>query len=108
MAWFYLVVAGLLECAWAVGLKLSNGFTRLWPSVFTIVAMVASFRLLALAMRSIPVGTAYAVWTGIGAVGVAALGMAFFDESRDALRIASIALIVMGIAGLRLFGAQGS
>lgn len=106
MGWAYLVAAGLFECVWAVGLKYSNGFTRLAPSLFTIGAMVVSFKLLSLALRTIPLGTAYAVWTGIGAVGVAVVGMLAFDESRNALRVVSIGFIVLGLAGLRLFDGQ--
>ncbi len=102
MAWTYLVIAGLFECAWAIGLKFTVGFTRLWPSLFTILSMVISFWLLSLAMRSIPIGTAYAVWTGIGAVGVAVLGMAIFGESRDLMRVICLLLIVSGILGLKL------
>jgi len=102
MAWMYLVIAGLFECAWAIGLKYTEGFTRFWPSLFTILSMVISFWLLSLAMRSIPVGTAYAVWTGIGAVGVAVLGMVIFGESRDTMRVISLLLIVSGIVGLKL------
>lgn len=103
MSWFILFVAGLFECGWAVGLKYTEGFSRLWPSVWTVVALIVSIQLLALAMRSIPIGTAYAVWTGIGAVGVATFGMVFFEEPRTLLRLSSIALIVAGIAGLKLF-----
>jgi quaternary ammonium compound-resistance protein SugE len=102
MAWIFLTVAGLLEIVWAVGLKYTDGFTRLWPSTLTIVAMVASMYCLALAVRTIPIGTGYAVWTGIGAVGVAILGMVLFDEPRTLLRIGCIALIVAGILGLKL------
>ena len=102
MPWVYLTIAGLFECAWAIGLKYTDGFTRLWPSLLTIAAMAASFMLLSLAMRSIPVGTAYAVWTGIGAVGVAILGMLVLGEPRDLIRLASIGLIVAGIFGLKL------
>ncbi len=102
MAWTYLVIAGLLECAWAIGLKFTMGFTRFWPSLFTILSMVISFWLLSSAMRSIPVGTAYAVWTGIGTVGVAVLGMAIFGESRDLMRVICLLLIVSGILGLKL------
>ncbi len=106
MAWIYLAIAGLFECGWAIGLKYTEGFTRLWPSVFTILAMVVSFQLLSTAMKSIPVGTAYAVWTGVGAVGVAILGMILFGESRSVLRIVSILLVVAGIAGLKLFSGE--
>jgi len=102
MVWTYLVIAGLFECAWAIGLKFTEGFTRFWPSLFTILSMVISFWLLSFAMRSIPVGTAYAVWTGIGAVGVAVLGMAIFGESRDLMRVICLLLIVSGIVGLKL------
>jgi quaternary ammonium compound-resistance protein SugE len=102
MAWVWLTLAGLLEIVWAVGLKYTDGFTRLWPSALTIAAMIGSVYLLALAVRTIPIGTGYAVWTGIGAVGVAILGMVLFGEPKDALRIGSILLIVAGIAGLKL------
>jgi quaternary ammonium compound-resistance protein SugE len=102
MAWFYLAVAGLMEVAWAIGLKYTEGFTRPWPTVGTIAAMVISIVLLGLALRELPVGTAYAVWTGIGAVGVALLGMVLFGESASAARLASIGLIVAGIVGLKL------
>lgn len=102
MAWFYLAAAGLFECAWAIGLKYTEGFTRLWPTAATVAAMIVSFWLLALAMRSIPLGTAYAVWTGIGAVGVAALGMVLFGESREVLRVLCLLAIVVGVVGLKL------
>ncbi len=102
MAWVVLFVAGLVEVAWAVGLKYTAGFTRLWPSVLTIAGGFASFFLLAQAARTIPIGTAYAVWTGIGAVGTAALGMVLFDEPRDAVRLACIGLVVVGAVGLKL------
>ena len=102
MAWIWLILAGLLEVVWAIGLKYTEGFTRLVPSVITAAAMIASIYFLALAVRSIPIGTGYAVWTGIGAVGVAILGMILFNEPRDLLRIGSIALIVAGIVGLKL------
>jgi len=102
MAWLWLTAAGLLEIVWAVGLKYTEGFTRLVPSAITALAMIGSVYLLALAVRAIPIGTAYAVWTGIGAVGVAILGMVLFGEPKDALRIGSILLIVLGIAGLKL------
>ncbi len=106
MGWVYLFVAGLFECGWAIGLKYSDGFTKLWPSVYTITAMSVSLLLLALAMRTIPVGTAYAIWTGIGAVGVAILGMVLFGESKGIGRLLSIVLIVAGIVGLKLFSGQ--
>ncbi|MFA0813088.1 quaternary ammonium compound efflux SMR transporter SugE [Microbulbifer epialgicus] len=102
MAWIYLVVAGLFECGWAIGLKYTVGFTKLVPSLLTISAMAISFWLLSLAMKTIPVGTAYAVWTGIGAVGVAILGMFLFGESRDVMRVVCLLLIVSGIVGLKL------
>ncbi len=102
MAWVYLIIAGLFECAWAIGLKYTEGFTRLTPSVLTVAAMAISFWLLSTAMKTIPVGTAYAVWTGIGAVGVAVMGMILFGESRDVLRIISLMMIVGGIIGLKL------
>jgi quaternary ammonium compound-resistance protein SugE len=102
MAWLVLAVAGLCEIAWAVGLKYTDGFTRPVPTALVVTAMVASVWLLAIALRTIPVGTGYAVWTGIGAVGTAILGMFLFDESRDALRLACIGVIVAGIVGLKL------
>ena len=102
MAWTYLFLAGLLEVGWAIGLKYTEGFTRLWPSVGTIAAMIASFALLSQALRTIPIGTGYAVWTGIGAVGAAALGIVLFREPASTLRLASIGLVIAGIAGLRL------
>ena len=102
MAWLWLTLAGLLEIVWAIGLKYTDGFTRLLPSVVTVAAMIASVWFLALAVRTIPIGTGYAVWTGIGAVGVAILGMVLFDEPRTLLRILSILLIVAGIAGLKI------
>ena len=102
MAWMVLVVAGLCEIAWAVGLKYTDGFTRPVPTTLVVTAMIASVWLLAIALRTIPVGTGYAVWTGIGAVGTALLGMYLFGESRDALRLGCIALIVAGIVGLKL------
>jgi quaternary ammonium compound-resistance protein SugE len=101
-AWGVLLVAGLCEIGWAVGLKYTEGFSRLWPSVVTVVAMVASVALLGLALKALPLGTAYAVWTGIGAVGTAILGIYLFNEPRDALRLVCIALIVAGIVGLKL------
>jgi quaternary ammonium compound-resistance protein SugE len=100
MAWFYLLLAGLLEIVWAVGLKYTEGFTRLVPSIVTIVALLLSFFLLERAVRTLPVGTAYVIWTGIGAVGTAILGMVLFQESRDWQRVAFISLIVIGVVGL--------
>jgi quaternary ammonium compound-resistance protein SugE len=102
MAWLILVVAGILEIGWAVGLKYTDGFTRLWPSVATIISMVASMGLLGLAVRTLPLGTAYAVWTGIGTLGTAVLGVLLFREPATALRIASILLIVAGIVGVKV------
>lgn len=102
MAWMQLFVAGLFEIAWAIGLKYTEGFTRVWPSVLTIAAMVASIAFLSMALKTIPVGTGYAVWTGIGAVGTAILGIVLFGESAAAARLACIALIVAGIVGLKL------
>jgi quaternary ammonium compound-resistance protein SugE len=102
MSWLFLFVAGLFEVGWAIGLKYTEGFTRLVPSVLTVGAMTLSIVLLGLALRALPVGTAYAVWTGIGAVGTAALGIYLFDEPAGAARLASIAMIVAGIVGLKL------
>jgi len=102
MAWTLLLVAGLLEVGWAIGLKYTEGFTRPWPSFFTLVAMVASVLLLGIAMKSLPVGTSYAVWVGIGAVGTAILGMVLFGEPATAGRLVSLGLIVAGIVGLKL------
>ena len=102
MAWIYLVIAGLFEIAWAIGLKYTEGFTRLWPSAGTVAAMIVSFLFLAESLKSIPVGTGYAVWTGIGAAGTAVMGIILFDESRDLVRILCILAIVAAIAGLKL------
>jgi quaternary ammonium compound-resistance protein SugE len=102
MAWVILFVAGLFEIGWAVGLKSSAGFTRLWPSVATAVSLVLSMGLLGVALRSLPLGTAYAVWTGIGTIGTALLGIALFREPATAARLVCIALIVAGIVGLKL------
>ncbi|MFO1396204.1 MAG: quaternary ammonium compound efflux SMR transporter SugE [Burkholderiales bacterium] len=103
-AWLVLVAAGVLEVVWAIGLKYADGFTRLAPSLVTLVAAAGSFWLLALAIKVLPVGTAYAAWTGIGAVGTAVLGMILFDEPATAARLACIAMIVAGIVGLKLAG----
>lgn len=100
-AWVHLFAAGLLEIAWAISLKYTEGFSRLWPSVVTICAMIASFALLAQALKTIPVGTGYAVWTGIGAAGTAIIGMIFLGESAEVLRILCLALIVAGVVGLK-------
>jgi quaternary ammonium compound-resistance protein SugE len=102
MAWLILVVAGLFEIGWAVGLKYTEGLTRFWPSVGTVTAMVVSVGLLGLAMRTLPVGTAYAVWTGIGALGTVVLGMLLFGEPATVLRLACVGLILAGIVGLKL------
>ncbi len=102
LAWLVLLAAGLCEVGWAIGLKYTDGFSRFWPSIGTVIGMVASVVLLGWSLKSLPVGTAYAVWTGIGAVGTAILGMLLFDESRDAARLVSIGLIVAGILGLKL------
>ena len=102
MAWLFLSIAGLFEVVWAVSLKYSEGFTKGWPSLITVAAMVVSFFFLAQALRTIPVGTGYAVWTGIGAVGTAILGVVLFAEPVTLLRLGCIALIVSGILGLKL------
>jgi len=102
MAWLLLFVAGLCEVAWAITLKYSQGFTRFWPTVGVFSGGIVSVYLLGLAVKQIPIGTAYAVWTGIGAIGTALVGIALFDEPRTALRLACMALIIAGIAGLRL------
>ncbi len=101
-----LFVAGLFECAWAVGLKYSEGFTRPVPSALTIAAMLVSFWLLSVAMKTVPVGTAYAVWTGIGAAGVAVAGILLFNEPRDLARVFCIFLIIAGVAGLRVLAGK--
>lgn len=102
MAWVLLLVAGLFEVGWAIGLKYTEGFTRVWPSVFTLAAMTASVVLLGMAMKSLPVGTSYAIWVGVGAVGTAILGIVLFGESANAGRLVSLGLIVAGIVGLKL------
>jgi quaternary ammonium compound-resistance protein SugE len=102
MNWFILVIAGLLEVGWAIGLKYTDGFSRPWPSVATIAAMLVSIVLLSLAMKTLPVGTAYVVWVGIGAVGTAILGIFLFGESAGVTRLASLGLIVAGVIGLKL------
>lgn len=102
MAWLVLVVAGLFEVGWAIGLKYTEGFSRLWPTVGTVLAMIVSIALLGWAMRSLPVGTAYAVWTGIGAVGTALLGIVLFQEPATVARLVSLGLILAGIVGLKL------
>src|SRR5690348_13225999 len=100
MDWVFLIIAGVFEVIWATGLKYTEGFTRLWPSVGTLAAMAVSIVLLAQALKSIPVGTGYAIWTGIGAAGTAAMGIMLFGESRHVMRLLCIALIVAGIVGL--------
>ena len=102
MAWVLLLVAGLLEVGWAIGLKYTEGFTRLWPTLGTVLAMIVSLGLLGLAMKSLPVGTSYAVWVGVGAVGTAILGIVLFGEPANLGRLVSLALIVAGIVGLKL------
>jgi len=102
MAWFYLFVAGLFEIAWAIGLKYTHGFSRLMPSAVTIACMALSLGMLGLALKSLPIGTAYAVWTGIGAVGTAALGIYLFGEPAGVLRLGCISLVVAGILGLKI------
>lgn len=102
MPWFHLIIAGLLEVAWAIGLKQTDGWTRLWPSVITVVLMIASFFFLSLALRTLPLGTAYAIWTGIGAVGTALIGILIFDEPRTVARLVCILLIISGVVGLKL------
>ncbi|MCU0414408.1 MAG: quaternary ammonium compound efflux SMR transporter SugE [Ignavibacteriaceae bacterium] len=103
MSWIYLFIAGLFEIGWAVGLKYTEGFTKFWPSVITIIGMILSFYFLSNAVKTIPIGTAYAIWTGIGAVGTAFLGMILFGESKEFIRIFFIFLIVIGIIGLKIF-----
>ncbi|HEY7640549.1 MAG TPA: quaternary ammonium compound efflux SMR transporter SugE [Steroidobacteraceae bacterium] len=102
MAWLLLIVAGLCEIVWAIGLKYAAGFTRFWPSLITVAAMLISIVLLGFAMKSLPVGTSYAVWVGVGAVGTAILGIVLLGESASPGRLASLALIVAGIVGLKL------
>ena len=108
MPWFHLIIAGLLEVAWAIGLKQTDGWSRLWPSVITVVLMIASFFFLSLALRTLPLGTAYAIWTGIGAVGTALIGIFIFDEPRTAARLVCILLIISGVVGLKLFSSSAS
>ena len=102
MAWITLVLAGLFEVGWAVGLKYADGFTRLWPTLWTVAAMVLSLTLLGLALRSLPLGTAYAIWTGIGTIGTAILGIWLFGEPATALRLMCIGLVLAGIVGLKI------
>jgi quaternary ammonium compound-resistance protein SugE len=106
MNWVLLVIAGLLEIGWAIGLKYTHGFTRLWPSVWTVAAMVVSIVLLGVAMRSLPAGTAYAVWTGIGTMGTVILGIVLLGEPATAARVTCIALILVGVVGLKLLSPE--
>ena len=106
MSWTYLVIAGLFEIVWAVGLKYTDGFTRLWPVIGTVACMAVSFFLLSLSLKTIPIGTAYAVWTGIGAAGTALLGMLWFNEPHEVMRIVCLLLIVAGTVGLKLFSGK--
>jgi quaternary ammonium compound-resistance protein SugE len=101
MAWIYLLIAGAFEIGWAAGLKYTNGLTKFWPSVFTIIAMVLTYVFLALAAKTIPLGTAYAIWAGIGVVGAAIAGIVLFGEPKDTMKFVCIGLIVVGIAGLK-------
>ena len=103
MQWIILFVAGLFEVGWAIGLKYTEGFTKFWPSLFTVSCMIISMGLLAYAVKYLPVGTAYAIWTGIGAVGTAILGIILFNESKELVRIFFIFLIIVGIVGLKIF-----
>jgi len=105
MAWVFLLFAGLFEVGWAVGLKYTNGFSRLWPTMATIVSMAVSLSLLGLALRTLPLGTAYAVWTGVGAAGTVVLGIALFGEPAGAARLACVGLILAGIVGLKVLSA---
>ncbi len=106
MAWLYLMIAGVLEIVWAIGLKYADGFTKLWPSVLTVAAMSASFYCLSLAVRILPIGTSYAIWTGIGALGTTVLGIILFSEPANLTRLACIALVLFGILGLKLTAGQ--
>lgn len=106
MAWAYLIIAGILEVVWAIGLKYAHGFTRLYPSLVTIAGMILSFYFLSLALKALPIGTAYAVWTGIGALGTAILGIFLFDEPHDWVRLFFLFLILIGITGLKITSAS--
>uniref|UniRef100_UPI00083BA2CC DMT family transporter n=1 Tax=Pontibacter akesuensis TaxID=388950 RepID=UPI00083BA2CC len=103
MAWVYLLLAGICEIGWAFGLKYSEGFTKVGVSIVTVVVMILSFVLLSQAMKTLPLGTAYGIWTGIGAAGTAVLGMVFLDEPRDVIRIVCLLLIITGVVGLKVF-----
>lgn len=105
MAWVILLIAGLCEVSWAIGLKYTDGFTRLWPTLGTVAAMIVSMWLLGIAMKSLPVGTAYSVWVGVGAVGTVILGIVLFGEPANPVRLISVALIIAGIIGLKLAAA---
>jgi quaternary ammonium compound-resistance protein SugE len=102
MAWIYILVASVFEISWAVGLKYSHGFTKLEPTIFTVITMILSYLFLSMGIKTLPIGTAYAVWTGIGAVGTALYGILFFNESKELIRIFFIFLIVVGIIGLKI------
>jgi quaternary ammonium compound-resistance protein SugE len=102
MAWLILIIAGVFEVGWAIGLKYSQGFTRLWPTVWTVLSMIISLWLLGLAMKTLPVGSAYAVWVGVGIVGTVLLGILLFEDPKNAARLISVALIVLGIIGLKI------
>ena len=106
MYWIVLFIAGIFEIAWAIGLKYSAGFTKLYPSIFTLVTMITSMGLLAFAVKGLPIGTAYTVWTGIGAVGTTILGIYLFNEPKDFLRLFFMLLIIIGITGLKFFGSD--
>ena len=108
MSWIYLVIAGVFEIVWAISLKYSEGFTKLWPSVITLSAMWVSFGFLSQALKTIPMGTAYAIWTGIGAVGVATVGIVWLNEPADIKRVLCIGLIVVGIIGLKILGTHST
>ena len=103
MSWVYIFIASLFEICWAVGLKYSNGFTKLYPSIFTGICMILSYLFSAMGSKNLPIGTAYAVWTGIGAAGTAIYGMIYFNESKELIRIGFIFLVVIGIIGLKVF-----
>ncbi|HPS64604.1 MAG TPA: quaternary ammonium compound efflux SMR transporter SugE [Ignavibacteria bacterium] len=102
MYWFYLIIAGLFEVTWAIGLKMTDGWSKLFPSIFTVIFMIASFAMLSLALKQLPIGTAYAVWTGIGAAGTALIAMIFLGESVSVSKIIFLGLIIIGIIGLKL------
>jgi quaternary ammonium compound-resistance protein SugE len=106
MAWIYLIIAGLCEAGWAISLKYTCGFTRFWPSVGTVICLITSFVMFSVSLKSLPIGTAYAIWTGIGAAGTVIVGIFVFGEARDMTRICCILLIVAGIVGLKLTSSQ--